>query len=102
MYKTTLGRLRITGTLEGTSLLCLLFIGTPLKHFLQVPDVARFLGPVHGALFLLYIFLTVSVATEYHWKGKTTAKVLLASLVPFGTFFIDRKILSKMDARDAD
>jgi integral membrane protein len=55
------------------------------------------LGPVHGALFLLFIFNTLSVGVEQKWEfRKTTWKVILACFIPFGTFYIDRKILSKV------
>ena len=93
---TTIGRLRIAGALEGISLLVLVFIGVPLKHLMHMPELVRLLGPIHGALFLLYLFLALSTAIEYRWNKSTTAKILLASLVPFGTFYVDRRILSRL------
>ncbi|WP_312076738.1 DUF3817 domain-containing protein [Chryseobacterium sp.] len=55
------------------------------------------MGPIHGSLFLLFLFNTLSVGVEQNWKFKyTTLKVLLACIIPFGTFYIDRKILSKL------
>lgn len=94
LLNTNLGRLRLIGYLEGTSLLTLAFIAAPLKHFFGITTLTGVLGPVHGALFLLFVFNTISVAVEQGWKFRqTTWKVLLACLVPFGTFYIDRKIL---------
>ncbi len=61
------------------------------------PSLTKMMGPVHGALFLLFIINTMSVGVEQQWKFRqTTYKVLLACIVPFGTFYIDRKILSKI------
>ena len=94
---TTVGRLRIAGALEGISLLGLVLVGVPLKHLMKRPEMVEWLGPVHGALFLLYLFLALSAIVEYRWSKKTTAKILLASLVSFGTFYIDREILSKVN-----
>lgn len=55
------------------------------------------MGPLHGALFLLFIFNTLSVGVEQQWKFRqTTYKVMIACIIPFGTFYIDRKILSKI------
>lgn len=55
------------------------------------------MGPVHGSLFLLFLFNALSVGVEQQWKFKQiTWKVLLACMLPFGTFYIDRKILSKI------
>jgi len=52
---------------------------------------------VHGLLFLLFVINTLSVGVEHGWKfGTTTWKVLVACVVPFGTFYIDRKILAPM------
>jgi len=95
LFKTSIGRLRIIGFLEGISLLLLLFIAVPLKHYAHNPVPVKTLGPVHGALFLLYIFNALNVGVEKQWTFKgTTWKVLVACLIPFGTFYIDHKILA--------
>ena len=97
LFKTNIGRLRLLGYLEGISLLLLVFIAVPLKYGADDPTFTKLLGPVHGALFLLFIFNTLSVGVEQRWKFKeTTWKVILACFIPFGTFYIDRKILSKV------
>jgi integral membrane protein len=100
LLKTNIGRLRIIGFMEGVSLLLLLFVAMPLKYYFHNPQVTRVLGTVHGALFLLFVFNTLSVGVEQKWKfGTTTWKVLLACVIPFGTFYIDRKILSRRPGR---
>lgn len=96
LLKTNIGRLRILGFLEGISLITLVFIAMPLKYALNDNSWVKTLGPIHGALFLLFVLNTFSVAVSEGWTFKdTTWKVLLACLVPFGTFYIDHKILSK-------
>ncbi|MDN3584836.1 DUF3817 domain-containing protein [Mucilaginibacter flavus] len=96
LLKTNIGRLRIIAILEGISLLILIFIAVPMKHFLNNPVGTRIMGPIHGALFLLFLFNTISVGIDQNWKFKTTTwKVLIACIIPFGTFYIDRKILRK-------
>lgn len=97
-FKTNIGRLRILGLLEGISLLILIFIAVPLKYAFDQPEGTKMMGPIHGALFLLFIFNTLSVGVEQNWSFKnTTWKVLLACIIPFGTFYIDHKILSKIE-----
>ncbi|MBO9585429.1 MAG: DUF3817 domain-containing protein [Flavobacterium sp.] len=97
LLQSSIGRLRIIGFLEGTSLLILFFIAMPLKYIFEIPFLTRPVGTIHGALFLLFIFNTLSVGVEQKWKFKdTTWKVLLACVIPFGTFYIDSKILSKI------
>ena len=96
LLKTNIGRLRILGFLEGLSLLVLVFIAVPLKYFFEDSSLVKTMGPIHGGLFLLFIFNTLSVGVEQQWKfSHTTWKVLLACIVPFGTFYIDHKILAK-------
>lgn len=91
---TTIGRLRISAFLEGISLLVLIFIAVPLKHFYDNPAMVKSIGPIHGALFLFFVFSTLRVGLEQGWKfSEITWKVLLACFIPFGTFYIDHKIL---------
>ena len=89
-----MGILRLFGFLEGTSFLLLLFIAMPIKYLWQEPSWVTAIGSVHGTLFLVFVFLTIVIAIKQRWKHtETTWKVLLASVVPFGTFYVDMKIL---------
>jgi integral membrane protein len=98
LLTTKIGRLRLIGILEGISLLVLIGVAVPLKHVLDEPLLVRIMGPVHGLLFLMFVINTLSVGIDYRWKFSTTTwKVLVACLIPFGTFYIDRRILSKME-----
>jgi integral membrane protein len=97
LYQSGVGRLRIIGYLEGVSLILLLFIAVPLKYAFGYATLTKVIGTVHGILFLLFIVSALSVGVEQCWKFKTTTwKVLVACLIPFGTFYIDRKILRRM------
>jgi len=94
LLKTPIGRLRIIGFLEGISLLVLVFVAVPLKYFLNRPELVKFMGPIHGLLFCLFVFITLSVGVSYKWIfSKLTWKVLVACVIPFGTFYVDRYIL---------
>lgn len=98
-FVTSTGRLRLVGLLEGISLLLLIGIAVPAKHLYGDPALVRSIGPVHGILFLLFIFNAISVGVEQKWNFRTTtSKVLLACMIPFGTFYIDRTILRKIDS----
>jgi len=95
---TRIKRLRIIAFLEGVSLLALVGVAVPVKYMLGDPYWVKVIGPVHGLLFLMFVVNTLSVGVEYGWKfGTTTWKVLVACVVPFGTFYIDRKILAPMN-----
>lgn len=90
---TGIGRLRLTGLLEGISYLLLLFIAVPAKYWADMPIISKVLGPIHGVLFILFVYYTISIAGEKKWGLVTTGKLLLASIIPFGTFYVDSKIL---------
>jgi integral membrane protein len=95
-----LGRLRLLGLAEGLSLLILVGIAVPIKYLGHDPTLVRAIGPVHGLLFLLYVLTSLRVGVEYGWRfQQTTWKVLLACLVPFGTFYIDHCILAPLQRR---
>jgi len=86
-----IGRLRVIGFIEGVSFLVLLGIAMPLKYFWEAPEAVRLVGMAHGVLFLAYIAATLHAWLEYKWTLKRVALVMLASLVPFGTFYADVK-----------
>jgi integral membrane protein len=92
-----IGRLRIVAFLEGITLILLTGVAVPLKYVYGDPHWVKVIGPVHGLLFLLFVINTLSVGVEYRWDfRRTTWKVLLACVIPFGTFYVDRKILKPL------
>jgi integral membrane protein len=100
-FSTALGRLRLLAFLEGVSLLILIGIAVPMKYYLHDPSLVKAIGPVHGMLFLLFIINTISLGVAQYWSFKTTTwKVLIACIIPFGTFYIDWKILSRLEMNE--
>lgn len=96
--KTPIGRLRLIGILEGISFLVLLFLAMPVKYMLGNPTPVRVVGMAHGLLFILFVFYTIGIAATRQWSfTRITWKLLLASVVPFGTFYVDKKVLRPMD-----
>jgi integral membrane protein len=94
LLTTSVGWLRLIGLLEGISLLILIGIAVPLKYAYADASWVKAIGPMHGMLFLLFIVNTLYVSVEQRWTfSNTTWKVLLSCLIPFGTIYIDRKIL---------
>ena len=81
---------------EGVSLLLLLLVAMPLKYIWQMPQMVSVVGMAHGVLFLAYVVLAFMVYSELKWSLKTLAIVLLASIIPFGTFYIEKKYLSTL------
>ena len=92
MIRTRIGRLRLTGYLEGISFLILLGICMPLKYIYDVPDATKAVGMIHGILFILYVYLLADVRSLFKWDNKTTILAFVAAFLPFGTFVADVKI----------
>ena len=84
---------RIVAFLEGISYLLLLFIATPIKYLLDDEQYVKMLGMPHGILFLAYIVFAFLLKDKMQWNTKTFCIILVASLIPFGTFYVDRKYL---------
>ncbi|MCW5915305.1 MAG: DUF3817 domain-containing protein [Chitinophagaceae bacterium] len=89
---TPVGRFRLVAVIEGVSYLALLLIAMPLKYFYASPMAVTYTGWVHGLFFMLYIVTLQKAASEKGWPFKRTFVFLLLSLVPFGSFWVDRKL----------
>jgi len=85
---------RYTAIVEGVSYISLLFIAMPLKYAYGYPLAVKVVGMTHGVLFILFIFLLMSTAQKYKFSLLFSAVLFLASLLPFGTFFTDKKVKS--------
>ena len=84
---------RIIALLEGLSYILLLFMAVPLKYSIGDPSYVKLLGMPHGILFVAYLGFAFYFKQEQYWSMKTLAIVLLGSVLPFGTFYVDHKYL---------
>tara|TARA_B100001029_G_C15023007_1_gene431808 strand:+ start:279 stop:557 length:279 start_codon:yes stop_codon:yes gene_type:complete len=84
---------RLVAFLEGVSYILLLFIAVPIKYLLDDPTYVKLLGMPHGILFVGYIFFTVIGKNKFNWSCLEFFIISTASLVPFGTFYVDKKYL---------
>ena len=82
---------RIIAFLEGLSYIALLFIAVPLKYCYGNELYVKILGMPHGLLFMTYIVLACLLKESKNWNLKDITIVLLASILPFGTFYIEWK-----------
>jgi len=79
--------------LEGISLLLLLFFAMPMKYIYELPIYVKVIGMAHGLLFIAYIALAVMLKIEEKWPIKKFVIVCIASIIPFGTFYVEKKYL---------
>ena len=97
LFKTTIGRLRIIGFIEGVSFIVLLFIAMPLKYVFKMPEMVKQVGMMHGLLFVLYVMAVVFAKVEKEWSFGKMGVALLVSFIPFGTFWADSKLFRAND-----
>ncbi len=86
---------RLTTLLEGISYLLLFGIGMPLKRLGDIPEPNIYIGYAHGFLFIAFVILAAMVCWEKKWGLKRFIIFFIASLLPFGTFYIDKKYLKR-------
>ena len=86
---------KVTAILEGISYLVLfsnmLFIkptNMELYKTLLYP-----IGMSHGVLFIGYVLLAFLLKNAQKWDFKSFGFILVASLLPFGTFYMEKKYL---------
>ena len=84
---------RIIAFLEGVSYILLMTIGLYFKYRLNDDTYVKLLGMPHGVLFILYILIAFLLRKQEQWSFINFVIILLASLIPFGTFYVDKKFL---------
>ncbi|GAA4428445.1 DUF3817 domain-containing protein [Pontibacter saemangeumensis] len=99
--KTPISRLRTVGIYEGISYLLLLGIAMPIKYMLGIPEVVKYVGWAHGVLFVLYMVALLQVTLVHRWSVLKVAAGVLASLLPFGPFILDKKLLHAEEEKAA-
>lgn len=88
----TIKSLRWIGIAEGISFLILLLIAMPLKYMLDWPLAVKYVGWAHGLLFVLYIVAVFAAIRAMNWGFRGVVVALAASLVPAGTFVLDKSL----------
>jgi integral membrane protein len=81
--------------LEGISYLVLFFNMLFIKpnNLELYKNLLYPIGMTHGILFIGYILLTVLLIKSQEWNYKTSFIIMGASLLPFATFYVEKKYL---------
>ncbi len=86
---------KVTAILEGISYLALfanMLIIKPTNLDLY-KSLLYPIGMSHGILFIGYVLLAILLRKSQNWDLKTFGIILIASLLPFGTFYVEKKYL---------
>jgi integral membrane protein len=84
---------KIVAILEGISALLLFFFAMPMKYIYDMPIYVKYFGQAHGVLFTIYIVVATFLKFNQKWNLIKYLEICLASIPPFGTFYIEKKYL---------
>lgn len=76
---------------EGISFLVLLLIAMPLKYLAGMPKAVTIIGSLHGVLFVALAVAAYMVKDKYNKSIGWGFKVFISSIIPFGTFYMDKE-----------
>lgn len=82
--------------IEGISALLLFFFAMPMKYIFDNPIYVKHIGMAHGILFTAYIIIATLLKFKEKWGLLKYAEICLASIPPFGTFYMERKYLKNV------
>ncbi|MBP2330522.1 integral membrane protein [Kibdelosporangium banguiense] len=90
MLSTPIGRFRLLALAEAVSWAGLL-IGMFFKYVVVRNEIGvQIFGPIHGAIFVGYVVVTLALRNRQRWDNRITFFALLASIPPFGTVVFER------------
>lgn len=94
--KSRINNLRVIGFIEGVSFVFLLLIAMPLKYYFDLPIAVKITGWIHGMLFMLYILTVLMAIKAMQWNWFSVLVALAASLIPVGTFVLDKSLKQRL------
>jgi integral membrane protein len=100
---TTVSRFRLIALIEGISFLILLLIAMPIKYvdaLGQNPEPVKYVGWVHGILFILYGIAGFAARSARGWPWSEAIRAFVAGIIPCGTFYYDAKFLRPEQAKE--
>lgn len=92
-------RFRVMAYTVGVMLLVLVFVGVPLQIWADAPGVVHVVGPVHGFLYIVYLVTAADLARRAGWPVWQLWDVVLAGFIPFAAFFVERRVVHRVERR---
>ena len=80
----------------GLLILCAAMV---LKYAFDMGAAVAVWGPIHGALFVVYVIIAFDLAYKDRWSPLGTVWVLIAGTIPFVSFVAERQVQRKVMAR---
>jgi integral membrane protein len=90
-------RYRVMAYLVGTGLIILVFVGIPLQYGANRPGVVMVVGPIHGALYIVYLLSAIDLARRGRFTLLQMAAMIGAGFLPFLAFVIERRVTRRVE-----
>ncbi|WP_104483582.1 DUF3817 domain-containing protein [Actinokineospora auranticolor] len=88
--RTPAARFRAVAVIEAVSWVGLL-LGMLVKYATDYGDLGvKVFGPIHGAVFVAYVVVTLVSSRQLGWNRWTTVWALVASVPPLATLLFER------------
>jgi integral membrane protein len=93
-------RYRVMAYVTGTLLIILFFVAVPLKIFAHDGTLSNLVGLPHGVVcYPLYLVTTFDLYRRVRWPLSRVALIVLAGVIPFLTFYVERKVVAELRDR---
>ena len=83
---------RLLSYIESFSLLILFLVAMPLKYFAGMPEAVRFVGTVHGVLFLMFIYTSIVLGRQLRWPARRILSSWIIASIPLGPVLFERQL----------
>jgi integral membrane protein len=92
-----LGFFKVMAVLVGIGLL-VLCLGMVLRYGFEKPGLSEFWAQKHGLLYMIYVYATANLGLRVRWGPGRMVAVMLAGVVPFLSFWAERKVVGQVEA----
>ncbi len=89
--------LRRAALVEAATLLALFCVAMPLKYFAQAPWAVSIIGPVHGLMFMVFLWFVVRSWAEGLINGAGALRLFVGALIPLGGVINERWLRRQVD-----
>ncbi|MGH9006355.1 MAG: DUF3817 domain-containing protein [Acidimicrobiales bacterium] len=89
-------RYRVMAYIVGVALIVLVCIGIPLQTAGHFDGVVKVVGPIHGALYIVYLLAAADLARRARFGLLQVAVMVAAGLVPFVAFIVERQVVRRL------
>jgi integral membrane protein len=91
-------RYRIMAYLIGVGLFLLVFVGVPLDKGFGHPGLDKYVGAIHGILYIVYLVAALDLARRARFSVLDMLMMVGAGLLPILAFVIERRITKAVRA----